>query len=50
MPRKLVANIGRNEALALFLQIEDNGSSQSISSPVGRLMWPNFRVKLLELD
>jgi len=50
MPRKLVANIGRNEALGLFLQIEDNGSSQSYSAPVGRLVWPNFRVKLLELD
>lgn len=49
MPRKLVANIGRNEALALYLQIEDN-SSGSISSPVGRLTYPDFRVKLLELD
>jgi len=52
MPRKLVANIGRDEALALYLMAWNNpaGSNPSVKAPKGLLTYPTFRVKLLELD
>jgi len=52
MPRKLVANVGREEALALYLQIWGgiSGTSPSYGAPWGLLTYPTFRVKLLELD
>lgn len=50
MPRRLVANIGRDEALGLYLMVWNNLGSTSNRAPEGLLTYPTFRVKLLELD
>jgi len=49
IPRKLVANIGRDEALALYLMTWANPGT-AYRSPRGVLTFPTFKVKLLELD
>jgi len=49
MPKKLVANIGRDEALALYLMVWSTAAG-SYKAPQGVLTYPCFRVKLLELD
>lgn len=49
MPRKLVANVGRNEALGFYLMVWSNADT-SVKAPQGVLTYPTFRVKMLELD
>lgn len=49
LPRKLVCNVGRNEALALYMMAWC-GVGSSYKAPYGTLTYPTFRAKLLELD
>lgn len=50
LPRKLIANVGGDEALGFYFMSWNVGDNTSVKHPIGRMDYPTFRVKLLELD
>lgn len=51
LPKKLVCNIGRGEALGMYLTVGDLGQTpQAAGAPSFALVYPTMRIKTFELD